>query len=91
MDSNIATTIVVLVIVLSIYFLPSAVAGRNNPRSGAVYVINLFFGWTLLGWVIALAMAMSSPSLKRCPKCAERVSQDALICRYCHHDLEEDD
>jgi hypothetical protein len=40
------------------YFLPALLAwSRRVPNSGSVLVINLFLGWTLVGWVVALAMA----------------------------------
>lgn len=40
------------------YFLPSVVAAeRGVPHLGSVVVVNLFLGWTFLGWVVALAMA----------------------------------
>lgn len=45
-------------IVLVLYFLPSTVAiARKVTHQGSVVVINLFLGWTFIGWVIALAMA----------------------------------
>jgi hypothetical protein len=44
--------------VLVIYFLPAIVAVNNkNPQRTAIFVLNLFLGWTLLGWVIALVWA----------------------------------
>lgn len=46
---------------LSVYFLPSIVGqARHVPNVGSIVVINLFLGWTVLGWVIALAMAARS-------------------------------
>ena len=45
-------------IVLVLYFLPSIVAAaRKVTHQGSVIVINLFLGWTFIGWVVALAMA----------------------------------
>jgi hypothetical protein len=55
---NQALTVAFGVIVLLIYFLPS-IAGRKHPHAGGIFVINLFLGWTFLGWVGALAWAMS--------------------------------
>jgi hypothetical protein len=38
------------------YFLPSINAReRRHPNVGAIFVVNLFLGWTFLGWVLALA------------------------------------
>jgi hypothetical protein len=43
------------------YFIPTLVAlGRGVPNTGSVVVINFFLGWTFIGWVVALAMAMRS-------------------------------
>ena len=49
-------------VVLSLYFLPTIVAvvrGHHNP--GPLVIVNLLLGWTLIGWVAALAMAFSRP------------------------------
>lgn len=43
---------------LALYFLPTIVAStRNHPNKIPIFVINLFLGLTLLGWVISLAWA----------------------------------
>jgi hypothetical protein len=43
---------------LVLYFLPTIIAlARKVTNQGSVVVINLFLGWTLIGWVVALAMA----------------------------------
>jgi hypothetical protein len=43
---------------LYIYFLPTFVARGNNHRNLlAVLLFNIFLGWTLLGWVVALVWA----------------------------------
>src|SRR4030095_5348950 len=39
-----------------IYFLPTIV-GRNRRNAGAIFLLTLLLGWTLLGWVIALVWA----------------------------------
>lgn len=44
-----------------LYFIPLIVAVvRKVPNVGSIGVINLFLGWTLIGWVVALAMACRS-------------------------------
>lgn len=51
--------ILLIGIVIFIYFIPSWIAwGKNNADS--VIAINFFLGWTFVGWVVALAMAVSS-------------------------------
>jgi hypothetical protein len=43
------------------YWIPTIVgAARHVPNLGSVVVINLFLGWTFIGWVVALAMAVRS-------------------------------
>ncbi|MEB4212334.1 superinfection immunity protein [Mycobacterium sp. 94-17] len=45
---------------LGLYFLPTGVAAyRQIPNIGPVVVINVFLGWTFLGWVAALAMSVA--------------------------------
>lgn len=40
------------------YLLPVIVAGvRGMPNTGSVAVIDLLLGWTVIGWIVALAMA----------------------------------
>jgi hypothetical protein len=52
-----------LLILLGLYFLPTLVArGRHLPESAAIGLLNLFLGWTLIGWVIALIWAITAPA-----------------------------
>jgi len=40
------------------YFLPSFIANhRSMPNKGSTIVINVFLGWTGIGWIVAMAMA----------------------------------
>nr|WP_231969877.1 superinfection immunity protein [Polynucleobacter necessarius] len=43
------------------YFLPFAIAFRR-ANSGAIFALNLFLGWSLIGWVVALVWAMKDVS-----------------------------
>lgn len=52
---------ILLIIVVGIYFLPMLVAlVRDHHQVGFIAVINIFLGWTLIGWVVALAIACSA-------------------------------
>lgn len=43
------------------YWVPTIVAlVRHIPNKGSVIVVNAFLGWTVVGWVVALAMAVRS-------------------------------
>ena len=51
-----------LFLVLFLYFLPTITAiKRNSPHKTAVVILNLLFGFTLLGWIIALVLASKQP------------------------------
>lgn len=43
------------------YFLPAVIAMfRGHRNLGPIIIINVFFGWTLVGWVGAFAWSCSS-------------------------------
>jgi RsiW-degrading membrane proteinase PrsW (M82 family) len=45
-----------------LYFLPTIIAlKRNSPKTAAVVILNLFFGLTFVGWVVALILAFKQP------------------------------
>jgi hypothetical protein len=44
---------------LFLYFLPSIIAfARNKRDTTSILVLNFLLGWTALGWVIALVLAL---------------------------------
>lgn len=48
----------VIFILIFIYIIPASVASkRGHNNASAIAVLNLFLGWTLLGWVLALVWA----------------------------------
>lgn len=48
----------IIVIVGLIYFIPFIVAlCRSKKNTAAILMLNLFAGWTFIGWVIALVWA----------------------------------
>ena len=49
----------IFLIVLFLYFIPSLIAGiRRKKNTTAITVLNAFFGWTFVGWVVALIWAL---------------------------------
>ena len=53
-------TIIVIIAVIG-YFLPAIIAWRRgHHQQNPIFIINLFFGWTLIGWVVCLAWAVSA-------------------------------
>jgi hypothetical protein len=44
-----------LIVATLIYFLPTIIAlSRGHLSTLAIFLLNLFLGWTLIGWLIAL-------------------------------------
>ena len=42
----------------AVYFAPSIVAAlRHKSNLGGIVIVNLFLGWTIIGWGVALVMA----------------------------------
>jgi hypothetical protein len=82
---------VFILIVLAIYFLPLTVALiRNTKRFAGILLLNLFLGWTIIGWVIALVWVVSdSEAIDHavCPFCAEQIKPQATVCPHCRRDL----
>lgn len=93
-----------LVVGFVIYFLPTFVASSRKHLNGtSIFLVNLFLGWTFLGWVVALvwassantegpksssAVAASSSAERACPFCAETIKSAAIKCKHCGADVE---
>jgi len=56
-DSGLGLGLFVLIFIA--YWLPTAVAfARQHHQRNTILVVNLFLGWTFIGWVVALAMSV---------------------------------
>ena len=50
-----------VLLVIALYFIPTIIAlARSMPNTGSVAVINLLLGWTVIGWIVALAMSVGA-------------------------------
>ena len=48
---------------LAIYFIPTMIAiGRHKRNTLAIFALNLFLGWSFIGWVAALIWSLASDS-----------------------------
>ncbi len=53
------------IILALLYFSPTIVAVRKKKKnSSSIFVVNFFFGWTFIGWVVALSWALSKDEVK---------------------------
>lgn len=48
--------ILIALVLVAFYFLP-AILAWSKSSFWAIFALNLFLGWTLVGWVVALAWA----------------------------------
>jgi hypothetical protein len=54
-----ALGVVLIILGIIAYWVPTGVAYLRHVRNrGSVIVVNLFLGWTVIGWIVALAMAL---------------------------------
>ncbi len=61
MSSDFMEFLIYIVLIFIAYFLPSCVADcRRHHQRHAICVLNLFLGWTVLGWIAALIWASTA-------------------------------
>ena len=82
-----------LIIAGLLYFAPALVArSRKHKSAQAITLLNIFLGWTVLGWIVAAVWAHTGntragepdPSTHvKCPDCAELVKREARVCKHC--------
>ncbi len=54
-------SLIFVIALLALYFLPSIIAGIRGHRNGAaISIVILFLGWTLIGWVGALVWSVAA-------------------------------
>ena len=50
-----------LIFAIGLYFLPAIIAAaRRTHNSTGILLLNIFLGWTGIGWIFALVMALCS-------------------------------
>ncbi len=67
--------IALLLLIVLVYFVPSVVAkGKRNWQ--AIFVLNLFAGWTFVGWIVALVWACTKDTIKDRPGPDPHISKE---------------
>lgn len=60
---GVVSLVLLLVLCVAVYFLPSIIAkARHHHNQTPIVLVNLFFGWTAIGWIVALIWAFTSPA-----------------------------
>lgn len=61
MDGS-ALMVLMIIVGIIVYFIPTVVAlARARVNKGAIFCMNLFLGWSFIGWVVALIWAVKEP------------------------------
>ncbi|MDO4618128.1 MAG: superinfection immunity protein [Clostridia bacterium] len=51
--------IILGILILIVYFIPTFVAHtRKHLQKNAILILNIFLGWTFIGWVVALVWSV---------------------------------
>jgi len=48
-----------LIFLMALYFLPTII-GRDKRDVMGIFIVNLLFGWTVIGWFVALIWACTA-------------------------------
>ena len=84
-----------LILSMLLYFLPTMIA-RDKHDVMAIFIVNLLFGWTIIGWFVALIWACSAEryiavravpvsSGRFCSQCGSLSPYGAHFCSACGH------
>ena len=65
---------------LLVYFLPAIVGFyRKHHRAWAIFALNLFLGWTVVGWIVALVWATTAVQQRPMPKERDRIHRQEML------------
>lgn len=91
-SSDPAGGIILIILFLLIYFLPS-LFGVGKRNSGAIFALNLLLGWTLIGWVVSLVWALTKDAPNTaappptapwiCARCRAPLNRGQAFCHVC--------
>jgi hypothetical protein len=60
-SSNPIAGFVLLIVAFVAYFLPTFIAShRKHPNGTSIFLLDLFLGWTFIGWLAALIWSASA-------------------------------
>jgi hypothetical protein len=53
---------IIIIVILACYFVPSIIAlARSHKDAPAIIAVDLFLGWSFVGWFVAFVWALSDP------------------------------
>jgi hypothetical protein len=63
------------------YFLPTII-GRDKSDAGLIFLVNLFLGWTVVGWIVAFIWACAADT-RPVPVRFVPVTSSGRFCSQC--------
>lgn len=64
-EGSYTTLLLLFGVCIFAYLIPAVIAIiRNHKNKLAIFMTNIFFGWTFLGWVVALVWSCTSNTSK---------------------------
>lgn len=86
-DAVAPLALVFTVSMIVLYFVPTIAARKKKDRD-AILAINFFLGWTVIGWVVALAWALKSEEprtivIRNDAPALAGVTGPAMLCAHC--------
>lgn len=65
----IAMSVLFVLAMLALYFVPWIMAAQRHHRNAApIGIVNLFFGWTFIGWVVRRSYGRTRTTVFRKPR-----------------------
>jgi hypothetical protein len=88
--------LILIVLLAGLYFQPF-LCGMKKRNAVAIFVLNLFLGWTLVGWVAGIGLGIhpggiqqTFPEVWTCGKCNSEVHAGDGFCPDCAAEIEWD-
>ena len=80
------TSVIFVVVFLPLYFLPTII-GWKKSRSLSIFLLNFFLGWTMVGWIVALVLALKKDTPVFCNNCGKSLLPGSQLCPSCGRSL----
>jgi hypothetical protein len=79
MDSSSIIFLLIILLGVIIYFIPAINAySKKKANASAVLTLNLFLGWTLIGWIVALVWSSTEDGKPQIVVTSHRSSVEEL-------------
>lgn len=80
--ADVFLAVILTAMAIWLYFLPTLIAKRRKKANlQSVFALNLFLGWLVVGWVVALVWALAKDAL--CAGCGSGLIGGQAFCAHC--------